>query len=55
MYTKQEMDEHLGTLPSSDTDLFPSHKPAKSQATQSAPNIPANLVNTLDARQNRRF
>ena len=46
LYTKQEMNEYLGTLLSSDPD-FSLQRPTNLPGTQSNPNNPTNLVNTL--------
>ena len=45
--TKQEMDEYLGTLPSADPDFFHLTRPTTLQATQSTPNTPTQVANTL--------
>ena len=47
MYAKQELDRYLGTLFFSDPDFFPIQRPSTLPATQSTPNSPTNLVNTL--------
>ena len=41
------MDEVHGTLPASDPNFLPLRIPANLLATQSTPNLPTNLVNTL--------
>ena len=41
------MDNYLGTLLFTDLDFFSNTKPATLPATQSTPNNPKNLVNTL--------
>ena len=47
LYTKQEMDEYLGTFLSADPDFFPLTRPTTWQATHSTPNNPTQVVNTL--------
>ena len=47
LYTKQEMDDFVGILLSSDTDFFPLDKPAILPATQATANIPTILVDSL--------
>ena len=47
LYTKQEMDDELGILLSSDSSFFPLHKPANLPATQTTPNSPTNQVNSV--------
>ena len=45
--TKQEMDEYLRTLPSADPNFFHLSQPITLQATQSTPNTPTQVANTL--------
>ena len=47
LYTKQEIDEDLGNLLSADPDFFPLTQQKTLQATQSTPNTPTQVLNTL--------
>ena len=47
LYTKQELDENLGSLLSADPDFFPLTRPTTLQGTQSTFNNPTQVANTL--------
>ena len=52
LYTKQVMDEHLGTLLSAVPDFFHLTRPTTLQATHSTPKTPTQVANTVYLNKN---
>ena len=44
---KQKLDEYIGSLPSANPDFFPLTLPTTLQATESTPNTPTQVANTI--------